>query len=368
MDKTATTSAALCAFRLILAITVALLLSACSDDSPQAMLENYSNRISNALDQPAQLELSPPSNLPAFPRRRDRFQPVEDVRQGLIEVFNLRHCRLITLVAERNSSLGKVMAPSKQLAYELELYVGLRDCLRQLIKAEAEADLISQISDILVVKQRNLPMVLWNGIYTSEAFERNFSRAEPPLPLQDTDSFISDSVALQTLIKLAALQNDTSDWAVPAELETLENHYQALYNNRFGSRWLHSVSLLSETLNHTADVIEQRLQRRPLCFNGRSNPKATIVKNVFTKYYAGELQPYMARVDQQGRRWLALNNRLLSQFSRVPTAMQRYQQQALSLEDSDSVWQQYIQARNRHTKSWQTLLGQCGLMPKRGES
>lgn len=344
-------------------LLLSLALSGCRDDSPQSMLENYSNRVSNALERSERLTLSAPTSLPAFPRRRDRFLPVEDVRQGLVEVFNLRHCRLITLIAERNSSLGKVMKPSRQLAYELELYVGLRDCLEQLIRTRAEEELIRQISDILAIKARNLPRVIWNGIYTSEAVERNFSRSEPPLPLLSSDSFISDITAMETLIGLAALQSNTSAWPLPKELETLEQQYQALYSNRFGSRWLHSVNLLTRTLNHTADSINNRLESRPLCYNKKSNPQAKIVKNVFTKYYAAELQPYMARVDQQGRRWLALNNRLLAQFSQLPAAMQTYREQALSLEHPDSVWQNYSRARDRHTRAWQALLGQCGMMP-----
>lgn len=353
-------------FSIITTLLVTLFIAGCSDNTPQDMLENYSNRVSNALDQSDRLNLKAPVSLPEFPRRRDRLQPVEDIRQGLVEVFNLRHCQLITLVAERNSSLGKVMPPSRQLAYELKLYVGLRDCLKQLIQTRAEQELIQQISEILVIKERNLPRVLWNGIYTSEAVERNFSRSEPPLPLEKSNSFISDKTALEVLTKLAALQNDDTEWPVPAELETLENHYQALYNNRFGSRWLHSVNLLTATLNHTASAIEKRLGNRPLCYNNQTNPKANIVRNVFTKYYAGELQPYMARVDQQGRQWLQLNNQLLAQFSQIPQPMRHYQQQALSMEFQGSVWQTYIQARDRHTKAWQTLLGQCGLMPGQG--
>ena len=354
-----------CRFLIIL-IAIALL-QGCDQRPAESMLERYSNRVANSLDSDAELNLDIQLQLPAYPRRRERIQPVTDLRQGLIEVLNLRHCQLINLIAERNSSLGKVMPPSRQLVYEIRLIFRLGSCRQSLRMSQTETDpqLLRQVEEIFQIKKINFEAALWNGLFTSEAMERNFSLSEPPLSLTGDDGFSQSRQALLTFNRLAALNNDLTlpqrGWAEPDYLDQLEPHYQALSTLRFGSRWLRSIYLVTYTLNHTASVIEQRLKQRPLCFNKKATPQALIVKNVFNKYYAGELQPYMARADREGREWLQLNHRLLQNFNYIPAAMQRYQRQIIN--PDGPLWQNYTSARERHTKAWQQLLSQCNLMP-----
>ncbi|WP_428034005.1 DUF3080 family protein [Amphritea sp.] len=342
-----------------------MLLQGCDQRPAESMLERYSNRVANSLDSDAELELDIPLALPPYPLRRERIQPVTDLRQGLIEVLNLRHCQLLNLIAERNSSLGKVMQPSRQMVYEIRLLFRLGQCQQTLAQTNADPELLQQVDEIFRIKKANFEAALWNGIFTSEAIERNFSRSEPPLPLTDDDGFSQSRQAMLIFNRIAALNNKINPhqttWTEPDYLDQLEPHYQALSTLRFGSRWLRSLYLITYTLNHTAGVIEQRLGQRPLCFNKQATPKALIVKNVFNKYYAGELQPYMARVDREGREWLALNRRLLLNFSDIPDAMLGYQAQIIATDAP--LWQNYTQARDRHTKAWQRLLSQCNLMP-----
>ncbi|MBQ0783864.1 MAG: DUF3080 family protein, partial [Amphritea sp.] len=202
---------------------------------------------------------------------------------------------------------------------------------------------------------------LWNGIFTSEAVERNFSLSEPALPLEEEAGFSQSRQALIILNQIASLNNNREKWSDPGYLDQLENHLHALYSLRYGSRWLRSLALINDTLNHTSEVIEERLKERPVCFNQQTTPKARIVKNVFNKYYAGQLQPYMARIDRQGKEWLALNRNLLGNFTDIPQPMQAYKNQILAADAP--LWLNYIQARDRHILAWQTLLIQCNLMP-----
>lgn len=339
----------------------ALLLAGCDNHQPEKMLETYSARVANSLDMDSELNLNQPLKLPRYPRRRERMQPVTDLRQGLLEVLNLRHCQLLDLIAARNSSLGKVMPPSKKMVYEIKLYSGLRRCLKKLNEADAEPELIHQVVTIFTVKEQEFEAALWNGIFTSEAVERNFSLSEPALPLDGEDGFSQSRQALILLNQIASLNNDRNFWSEPDYLEQLETQLHALYNLRYGSRWLRSLALISDTLNHTASVIERRLKERPLCFKQQTTPAARIVKNVFNKYYAGQLQPYMARIDRQGKVWLELNRNLLETFSNIPQSMQTYKSQILATDAP--LWRNYINARDRHTQAWQKLLQQCNLMP-----
>jgi len=331
------------------------------------MLERYHQRLANALDQTARLDLDQPLSLPHYPKRRTRLAEVIEIRQGLFEVLNLRHCQLLPIIAERNSSLGKVKQPSQLLIYELKLYDGLRKCRSQLELKPVDKELQQQIEGIWRIKRQNLPKVILNAIYNSEEMERNFSLSEPSLPISGEDGFTASIQALQHFQLISELAYEQPTWQLPPFIDDLEQDYKTLYHNRYGSRWLRSMALLTTTLKQSAELIEDKLEQRPLCFKKRPTPQAKIVQNVFHKYYANQVQPYMARLDIQGKRWLEQHNLILTKLTAVlPESNQHYRKQVLSTEISSSppsLWANYTNARDRHTKAWQKLLGQCGLMP-----
>ena len=122
------------------------------------------------------------------------------------------------------------------------------------------------------------------------------------------------------------------------------------------------VVMMTQTLDRTAQAIETRLKRKPFCFPDHKPPRATTLYNVFQKFYAGKVQPYMAVIQRQGNPWFTLHDELITQ---LPTSkdMQNYQQQVLGLDIQTSLWGQWVQARERHTKAWQAILGQCNMMP-----
>lgn len=351
-----------------LLLCLSALLAACGRSSPEAMLENYSDRVARVLEEPINSHLQATPVIALLPPRRERLLPLTDLRQGLIDVLALRHCNLLGLIAQRNSSLGKVMLPSKQLVYEMRLLSQVRDCRAQLAQSsDADAEFKQQLDSIYSLKVRELPAVLWNAIYASREMESNFSMGDPPLPLRlDDNQSDGSEAALRSLQVLADLQTliATPNWQLPAGLGQLEQHYQTLEANRFGSQWLKSVWLLSQTLEHTAQALDRRQQRASLCPQQRPTPKARILLNVFNKYYAGEVQPYMARVDRSGQRWKALHQQLLNNLPATP-AMRDYQWHIFADTNPDSLWQGYIQARDHHTRSWQATLRHCNLMPGR---
>ena len=83
--------------------------------------------------------------------------------------------RRVALVAERNSSLGLVMADSQRFVYEQALLAGLRDCRERLARAagsvRADPDLLAQLDSTVTRKAGELPRVFWNATFGSEEFE-----------------------------------------------------------------------------------------------------------------------------------------------------------------------------------------------------
>ncbi|MFY0675896.1 MAG: DUF3080 family protein [Neptuniibacter sp.] len=345
-----------------------LCLSGCEKNPPEDMLENYTSRLSRVLE--IQHDLQPAPNVPLFPLRRDRIMPTQEIREGLIDVLNLKQCHLIQLIAERNSSLGKVYSASQKMVYELKFYAAIRRCL-ETVKQQGtpDPDLVKQLNDIYQIKDQNLSAEIWNGIYTSSEVENNFSIGEKPISLEADGSNSSMLNAYATLATLSdlALNRNTSE--LPDFIQDIEPLYEKLHRNRSGARIVASLVLITQYLDQASTLIEQRLKQKPVCFNGKISQKAKILQNVFYKYYAGEVQPYMGNVHKHALTWLDLNTKMFKNLTtsgiELSPAVTAYYQRVIQRNSEQSLWSEYESARGRHIEAWQSVLKQCGMMPSR---
>ena len=338
-------------------------LCSCSNNTPEAMLSDYMWRVANVLDVSVDTDFDNLPALPLLPHRRERILPVTEVRQGLLEVLDLKFCNLLPLIAERNSSLGKVMLPSKQLAYELQFFTLIRHC-RDRIEDDQyspiEPELTDRIREIYQVKRRNLHNTVWNGIYTAREVELQFTSTAEALPLSGDTGYKAVDRSLQHLIQLSQVIKRPEQWQPPAFLDQLESDYGTLNSNPFGGQALRSLQLLTVTMERTSISISRRLDDNPLCFQGHQTEKARILGNVFRKFYANRFQPYLSRVDRDSKAWLRNQQELFSQFT-PPSAMQDYMERIYN--NPNSLWERYNKARKQHTQAWQALLRQCSMMP-----
>lgn len=347
-------------------LCLALLLSGCSRENPETRLHDYAYRVGNAIEHPYTLNFA--SLPPAYPAKRNRALPTTDIREGLIDVLELRHCGLLELVGQRNSSLGKFALPSQRLIYETRFLPLLRRCINNLAATDRDNEdarqLLKHLQSIEQIKHHNYPAVISNAIFNSDEISRHFARGGKPLDttaLQQLNGLIP---ALEHFQQMAVLSQHT-EWEQPDRVRRLEQDYEAFYRSDFGADWLHSLLLLTQTLEQTAHAIETRMARRPLCFKQRPTPQARIIQNVLQRYYAGQLQPWMSGIDRSGRLWRQHWLDLLEQLPTTPEVTQYFSH--LFGDRPDSLWQQYVQARDRHTRAWQSLLKQCGMMPGANE-
>lgn len=346
------------------ALLLALLASGCSKNDARDMLETYTSRVGNAIEQDIETDFEQAlSARPAFPPRRQRLIEIPEIREGLIDVLDFRHCDLLHSIAQRNTSLGRLAPGSQRLIYELEMLPALKRCQETLIDLNDEDldELKGRLDRIIKLKQRSFPGLLWNALYTSEEMEQQFALNVPPLSLDTETAPTPPQEALDHFIELASLAAKPN-WKTPGFATDLESDFESLYRSQFGAQWITSLTLLTHTLAATADAIDQRLARRPVCFKQRPNNQAQIIRNVFQTFYAGQFQPYLSRVERQGRAWREAQIKIIDQLP-APTAATRYFSATLSQDNPDSLWRQYLQARDRHTQAWQRLLRQCGMMP-----
>lgn len=350
-------------WRIVNLLVLISLLYGCSEPNAESMLQDYTRRVSNVLDEPIQFKPGS-SPFPSLPPRRERLLAVEELREGFIDVLQLRHCDLLPLIAERNSNLGRVMAPSQTLKYELD-FLPLVTACEQDLTSRVEADptlapLLQRVRQILLHKQQQLPRVIWNSIYTSEEMEQQFSRSIEPLPLNAQGLINQAGSALEAFILISQLADTNKSWPEGRFIDDVENYYEQLYRMQSGQQWLRSVYLLSYTMDQVSDAIESRLKRRPICFEQQPNNHSVIIQNVFRNFYAGEFQPYLALTDQFGRYWQT-SHQSIQQHLPLPPSSEAYFSQLFDSHIKDGVLSGFHQARDRHTEAWQTLLAHCGL-------
>ncbi|WP_136679468.1 DUF3080 family protein [Neptunomonas sp. XY-337] len=338
------------------------LLAGCSDTSSElGQMQSYANRVADILDQPT--PTITPDKLPAIPAHRQRVFEVPPLREGMLDVLEFRHCGMLDLIAQRNSSLGKVAQASQVLSHEIKFLTALERCLQQpeqLAKLDEETQ--QHFRNIAATKAAQLPAVLWNGFYTGREVEQNLALSAPLLSPTQIGQHTPVLAAWETFATITEQTRTQITGFDLNQLEGLEEQFATIYNSTTGASTLKSLQTLTATLNAVATTIEARLARRPLCFNGQPTNKARTLRSAFDALYAKELQPYMAYTHRLGQRWFAAHARILKHLN-VPADSQTYTDQVFAQTSDKSIWIDYQAALTRHTKAWQSILGQCGLMP-----
>jgi hypothetical protein len=338
---------------LALLATVCLLISCGNKEDPEALLADYLQRLNNVNEE--SVEAADAGTTQPYPRKRLLHLPLGEIRIGMLEFLDLDRCGLETLVGERNSGLGKVMPPSRRLVYEQTFLRLARTC-----RDSGDAEHNSRWQQIVNQKEQDLPRAWWNATWGGEEFRHLFSGATAPLPLSATQApSTAVTAALHYLNGQGARLFDGA--LVPQELET---QLQQLEIDAYADRLLYKADLLTRYLEAAAASLERRQARRPVCLNGTPTPRGHTLHTVFTKFYVGAVQPYMASVHRRGTRfWDALDQLLSTQNVGQPDAFTAYYRQRLDRNNPDAPWHRFTVALDRHTQAWQQVLDHCGLRP-----
>lgn len=338
------------------ALLCLILLAGCGPtDDGLALQADYLQRLNRALEADGFVAFdSRSASRYRMPPRRERLLALPELRIGLLDlVLDARRCpRLQQLISQRNSSLGKQLVPSQRLGYEGDLLRAIDDCLPHLPN---DAGLKATLQRLALDKREQLPAVFWNALNGSREFERYLRFADDALP-QNLDE---DDAALDALEQLAGIGAGLPQ-RLPPSAEELEPLFFALYASDQGGELITSLASLRHSLDAASALLERRQARRPVCPLGRATPRGRILQNVFVKFYAGGLQPYLAQVDQRGRRWQAALQRL-QEVDGIPSATRAHLQRLAG--EEDSLWREFRAATARHVEAWQALLNSCGLAP-----
>lgn len=346
--------------------TMVLMLLAC-EPAAEPPLADYVQRISRASGQRA-AEL-PVTAIPLYPRPRDRSVERLDLRGNWLDLLRLRRCGVGPLIAERNSILARTQPASLALHYELRMLKGLEACEAQFARQNAQGASIDaadralwlQVQGLIELKRANLAAVWWWLSYDTPESAALFSLAGLPLAPGEQAPFSQARAGVETLLGIRPLL--AAPGTAQLDVSALEHAQQQLAQSAFGGRWLLSAQRLIEALERGSALLEAAAAQ-PICPQQRPTPRARILHTVFLRHYVEQVQPYLAQIDQQGRVWLELQQRLLtSQQLPLPEAFAQWSTRTLG-RGKGSVSAELDTARLRHVRAWQALLGQCALMPE----
>ncbi|MDX1572617.1 MAG: DUF3080 family protein [Methylophaga sp.] len=334
-----------------------LLLAGCDPfSSPTSLMDTYPERLARVLD----VEMDQPEKiLPAiWPRVRERRVDIPDIEINMLEFLDLYGCDLQVVVGERNAILGRVMQPLNRLRYSLRFIYEAEICIQRINDESLKATL-KQVSQ---QKRQQLPAEIWQASWASDEMAALLSHTAKPIaiekPVAASQQLAEDFIYLnQTTQTLLSESNDSEliRWG------KIQQRWQ--YHDDLGAL-TKSAQHLTQMLNVSSDLLEQRLDKKPLCYRGKSNPRAQQLEGVFFKVYIGHVQPYLARVSQHRDALLpAVRQFAMQHANTAPAAVKSYWQQYL-LDGPESIWPAFDLAVKNHTEHWQNILEQCGLKPK----
>ena len=328
-------------------------------------MSDYVSRIHRVTKTDSQIA---PIDIIPYPARRIRRLEKPDVRIDVFDYFTLRRCGLQTLIGQRNSSLGKVMADTQQLVYEHRFLTTAKACLAQAKQTDKEENILlqQQLIDIIALKRKAIDIAYWNATFGSPEFEKLITLERDPLPIKFRAEITQDIQA--ALNWMNALHSNLGDAALQIDTTQLEQHYQRIQQYPYLGKLFFTIALLRRDLNRATLGLQQRLDARPVCYQHQANDTGRILHTVFLKFYVGRVQPYLAQTHQAGKGVLLAMEKMLDlQQPHIPKGFKPYAQRYLSTTHSKSLWREFELAIKAHTEIWQRLLKQCGMMPRQVE-
>ncbi|WP_104399712.1 DUF3080 domain-containing protein [Vibrio penaeicida] len=330
-----------------LAIVCVTMLSGCTDPV-LSMYDDYITRIARVQDVTS---LSAPDTVfVSLPDKKLLQTPIPRISIGLLESYELRRCGLFELIAERNSSLGKVQDEFHQLDYETRFLTGVDKCLNH---PDISEEVQRKLSKAYTEKKEHYPLHLQHVITQSEAWRTQLS-GNDWLPTNGAFGLTELNLALKPFYQITLQLSDASNGeehntvneflVTPSQkvIETTNVIGSLSFSLINSTQWLHQAT---EQLNQFDENIR--------CGEKRDNTQFTYMKNVFQNQYVEKIQPYLSRLDTTYRK---LNVELV-------VILQKANESYPNFYDIEQHHKRFKTATLAHVKYWQGLFARCGDAP-----
>jgi len=336
---------------LVTIVACLFLVSACSQDGATERLGDYRERMERVLDVPNPGVVERVYYL-AYPRLRVLTSEQPRITMGVLDLLSLRDCALHTLIAQRNSSLGRIAEPSNQLFHELDFLNLVPRCIEQL------GDNDERLRELLLAaaeaKRGQLPAVIWQALLGSEEYRQFW---QTPFRLGNYPQLQHHPADDALAVLIAHTQRWLSgDYTL--ERKQIEALLQQLLSADGGYAF-RSLALQAEQLSVINAMLVNRMEGPRLCF-GTSSVKATALRNVVTRFFVRGIQPWSAEVQARVYRFLPKARELEALLAGgEPEAFRIWRQQR------DMKIEEMSQAPAHHVATLLPLMEQCNVQPGR---
>lgn len=317
-------------------------LTACSGSESADQLSDWQQSLGEALDQPPG-EPRQPDNIGEFPVPRNLLLDTRDVREGMLDIYALRHCGITNLVAERNNQLGRVAPPSQRWVYELALWRRLDSCLNGDAAERLTEEDLHRLQRLAALKTRELPTASYNALVGSDEWTGSFARASSVMPPDELASVDDQLPALNYLLEAVEHQFD-HDWQ--PDISILEAHLNRLRSRPLSAELMRSLILASTRVEEGNVLLARALEMTPGC----------------SAQWSSALPSPPAWLDElahQSTRWFTAMNKLLDAHIAGTPALQEYRREWLSLDNGDAPLPRFIAAHDRYKQLVHTFHQRC---------
>lgn len=324
--------------RCCLMFCIAALQSACTP-YPESLLSDYQARLRRVLPQAQLNESLQKAALPPLPEVRTLTLPVPTATIDLTDMLALDVCDLETLIAERNSSLGKVQTDAGRLHYELRLLDKLGLCLSTpALSKSLDTALVAKLQQIYQQKQHQLPVVFANLLSRDQTLRQQLAGSQRGV--SSAQGGRAETLqALQQLNKLRQLIGQ-QDYQAASQIN-INQALGALHQTQLLADLQHSLRLSQQFFLQLNSALAT-LSNSELCRADRN-----IRDNLLTQIFIGRVQAELARLDATVNELSAALLQLYQQHPLQPTIAARLlaPQQALQqqLRQHVAFWQRWRQ-------------------------
>ncbi len=366
----------------VISVAMFALLGCFGGSTVKQSIDDYAARLSRVLDTPLPDSFNDKITTP-LPKLADSAtlkHAIEGVSINLREFYALQDCELGTVVAERNTSLGKSQLPSQRLVYESKLLNVLKSCEAALTKAnesnQRNAALAATIASWREQKTQDYSKTWANLVQGSQELRLALNTPERLFSVENNKDALSSVNALYYINSLSNKELLLSDMyssnTASSDTETeatnennsesiiesseLEQQLKIIRSARLPATLWHTQQTLTQNLSLLTNMLETELDAVS-CPEGRASDKAKILRNVFYLFFIEEIQPVGSLVNQYHYKLAPLWEDWLAQPS-LHEEFKRYIRQ-----QSQDGFNQYSSAMKAHVNLWQGFLGRCNLSP-----
>ncbi|WP_218353536.1 DUF3080 family protein [Alteromonas lipotrueiana] len=331
--------------RWLVLLCLSTLLTGCFfSSSLQDELDEYHQRLNRVLDSQANA-IVPEVSL-NYPSSAMLVSSIEPVTINLRDFYRFQNCELGTMVAQRNTALGKTAQLSQRYIYESLLLKTLQQCIDSI--ADENPEMTGQLTRWLKIKQQQQPALWANLIQTSPEMRAALSRSPDYLAAQDNSNA---SAAVSALGYLNSLKHTPLH-----NVSELETQLKIIDQARLPAKLWRTQRVFVAYLEPMNAQLTIQLPQLS-CPAGKASNQVKILKNVFYLFFIEKIQPIGSKLNQYHYQLGDVWQKWQTDAALHPSFKRYIGQHA------EQGFTRYQQAVKDHVQLWQTLFARCNLSP-----